>query len=141
MEEKKEGMSIPISYSGSFVLFDGDHKKTSFNCFNLQADVLNRRADYIVFTIKTNTLYAIIVELKKTDDPRPQLDLTEYLVEYMIGRIQYKYKTKMKLVIRKVGLFKSLPSMYKRLCKPGKMYNSENCAFVDTKDFKLGQFL
>lgn len=142
MSERKEGMRVSVKHNKEFVLFESDHKKAKYNdCFNQNEEVVNRKADYIIFSIKNNTIYAVIAELKVSDDPREQLDLTEYLVNYIVGRILYKHKSNMNVIIKKVGVFKKLPQHYKSLTKPGKIYNDDGYAFTDTTEFRLGLFL
>lgn len=140
MSEKKESMVIPISYNDSFILFNSDSKIRCNDCFNPNMEVINRKADYIIFAIRKDTIYAVIVELKVSDNPKLQLDLTVFLVNYILGRILYKHQEKNNIVIRKLGIFKDLPRYYKGLTKPGKLYVN-GYEFCDTKELHLGQYL
>lgn len=142
MEECQAGMKFSISSSREFILFNSDYKVARFtDCFNPHAVLLNKMADYIIFTIKNNTIHVVIVELKASADPRKQLDLTEYFVDYVLKRILYKHRSNMNFVKRKVGAFKKLPSFYKGMTKPGRVYNDEGYAFTDSEDFRLAMFL
>ena len=143
MEEKGEKMKITINFSKEYVLFKSDSKGLNDNdCFNPSTVVLNRKADYIIFTIKNNAIHVVVVELKVSDDPREQLELTKYFADYIIDRIKYKFKCNTtQTVIRKLGIFKSkLPLSLKACTKPGKVYNND-LGFVVTQTLNLAYYL
>ncbi|GHT20498.1 hypothetical protein AGMMS4957_07580 [Bacteroidia bacterium] len=146
MEEKREGMKIDIIYSGGYILFQSDKKSAKYLDFfhpSLVGGGIRRTADYIIITTKNNTIHCIIVELKKANDnPKEQLSLTEFFVDFMFKRICYKYKQHSNVVIRKVGAFKDkIPNGYKGLTKPGKLYDSANFAYIKGNKFDLGRYL
>ena len=143
MEEKKQEMRINISYSKDYILFQSDKKgAVCLRCFHQSVSCVNRIADYIIITIKNNTIHCVIVELKKTDNPREQLILTEFFVEFIFKRISYKYKQSPNLVIRKIGAFKTdFPKGYKIQTKPGKLYDNNGFAYIKGNMFNLGQYL
>jgi hypothetical protein len=142
MEEKGEGMKIDINYSKDYVLFQSDKKGARYlDCFHPNSKCVNRKADYIIITTKKDTIHCIIVELKKTDNPKEQLILTEYFVEFVFKRIGYKYKDWPNIVIRKIGAFKdNFPKGFKLSTKP-KIYDSNGFAYIKGEVFNLGQYL
>jgi hypothetical protein len=143
MEEKGEQMKIDISYSKDYVLFQSDKNGAKYlECFHPSSKCVNRKADYIIITIKQNTIHCVIVELKKTDDPREQLNLTEYFVAFLFNRILYKYEETLKnVVIRKIGAFKdNFPKGFKLPTKT-KIYDSNGFAYIKGDTFYLGRYL
>jgi hypothetical protein len=143
MEEKKEQMKININYSKEYILFQSDKRGAKYlECFNPSAKCVNRKADYIIIAMKNNTIHCVIVELKKTDNPKEQLILTEYFVEFLFNRILYKYgETAKNVVIRKIGAFKdSFPRGFKGFTRP-KIYDSNGFAYIKGDVLNLGQYL
>jgi hypothetical protein len=143
MEEKGEQMRIDISYSNDYILFQSDKKNAKYlECFNPSSKCVNRKADYIIITTKKDTIHCVIVELKKTDNPREQLILTEYFVEFLFNRILYKYgETSKNVVIRKIGAFKdNFPKGFKLSTKT-KIYDSNGFAYIKGDTFYLGRYL
>ncbi|KAA6322531.1 hypothetical protein EZS27_027936 [termite gut metagenome] len=146
LEEKKEKMKIEIKYNEKYILFQSDKKGAiSLECFNQNQECINRRADYIIITVKNNTIHCVIIELKKNDDPREQLILTEYFAQFMLNRICYKYYKNKKfpnIVFRKIGAFKDkIPGKFKTLTKPSKIYNDKGFAYIDKNTLLLGAYL
>jgi hypothetical protein len=145
MQEKSQSMRINISYNEDYVLFNSDHRKSNpFDCFHPNIKTLNRRADYIIIAIKKGTIHIVVTELKASNNPIDQLELTKYFADFIINRIKYKHQSlTSKVVIRKLGIFKDkLPGMYKNLTKPGRIYNSDNIAFITApKKLNLAYFL
>jgi hypothetical protein len=145
MEEKREGMKIDIDYPGEYILFQSDKKGAKYlDCFSPTLKGINRKADYIIITLKRDTIHCVIVELKKTDDPREQLIHTEHFAEFIFKRICYKYKKTPNIVIRKIGAFKDeFPKglRSKGFTKPGKIYNNDGFAYIKGNKFNLGSYL
>jgi hypothetical protein len=142
MEEKAQKMRIDISYSKDYILFQSDKKGANYlECFHSSASCVNRKADYIIITEKKGAIHCLIIELKKTENPKEQLELTEYFVEFIFKRIFYKYKKWPLLVIRKIGAFKdALPNGYKGLTRTGKIYNN-GFAYIKGSTFNMGLYL
>jgi len=144
MEEKKQSMKIDIKYKDDYVLFKSDAKRTTVNdCFNPTINTLNRKADYIIFTVKNETIHIVVAELKVSNNPIEQLDLTKYFAEYIISRIKYKHKSlRTNVVIRKLGIFKDkVPQMYKNTTKAGNIYNKDNIGFIAKPTLYLANYL
>jgi hypothetical protein len=143
LEEKKEEMKIEIKYSGDYILFQSDKKDAKYlDCFNPELKNINRRADYILITVKKDAIHCVIIELKKTDDPREQLILTAYFAQFILSRICYKYKESPNIVIRKIGAFKDkFPNGFKLFTKPGKIYDDKGFAYINENALYLNRYL
>jgi hypothetical protein len=141
MEEEEAGMKVDILYSQEYILFHSDKKGAKYlECFHPKAKCVNKKADYVIITLKRDTVHCIIVELKNTHDPKEQLQLTEYFVEFIFKRIFRKYKMRPNIVIRKIGAFKNkLPNGYK--INPRKLYDKDDFAYIKGDKFNLGQYL
>jgi hypothetical protein len=136
-------MKIEIKYNEKYIIFQSDKKDAKYlECFNQNEKCVNRKADYIIIKLNNNTIHCVIIELKKKDDPREQLELTEYFVQFIFKRICYKYKEFPNIVIRKIGAFKDeIPGKFKALTKPGKIYDDKGLAYIKDNIFCLSRYL
>lgn len=132
LQDLKNGVSIDIRTKLDYILFEIDDNSVNFKCFNQQEKGLNNVSDYILFTIKNNTIYGIAIELKGKNSPINQLDQTVHLISFILKRIQYKNKDSKNVIIRKAAFLKSDNKLISIKSTTAKPKINQNYYFCET---------
>ena len=123
---------INISTTGQYILYKFENKGQIQMPYLSSIKKVKKISDYVLFTLKKETLFVLVFELKNGDGcPLEQLKATEILSKYLIETAQRVSKVGFKKVeYRRIGITNKSVKMN---LKPSKIYNKNRYVQLTSK--------